>query len=218
MKSLKKGSKLPKVAIGVFIASLCIVAISIVLVNVTDSKTDVIKTSTQTTDAQAATIKSSLSDCGINDIKSITYDADMGALKGDGINGYRVSTKDATNIIMYLTQDNVLLNVRYNDKDLYVDGNVVMKLGDLTVTFSEKDSIVVYGKDVVRSVLSAPDAAKFPGILDWGFTKNPDNQQITASAYVDAQNAFGATVRSEFTLTYSGSNLVSFTFDGVKII
>ncbi len=68
------------------------------------------------------------------------------------------------------------------------------------VTTQEQASYTVSTKDAVKSILKSPKSADFP-FLDWSFAKNP--WYVAVQSYVDAQNSFGANIRSNFTFIYS---------------
>lgn len=54
-------------------------------------------------------------------------------------------------------------------------------------------------KDFVKSRLKSPASAEFPSYSSATVYKpSPDMQQYTVTAYVDAQNSFGANLRSRF--------------------
>lgn len=84
------------------------------------------------------------------------------------------------------------------------------------VTTQEQASYTVSTKDAVKSILKSPKSADFP-FLDWSFAKNP--WYVAVQSYVDAQNSFGANIRSNFTFIYSSDtgNLVYAIFDGKEV-
>ena len=54
-------------------------------------------------------------------------------------------------------------------------------------------------KQHVRQHLKAPSTAKFPNVWDEGVViRKRDNQEYTVVSYVDAQNPFGAMIRTGF--------------------
>ena len=65
--------------------------------------------------------------------------------------------------------------------------------------------------------MKSPSTAKFPNILEWSIVKN--KFYVAVQAYVDAQNAFGATTRSDFAFIYKvdTSDIVYAVFDGEVI-
>ena len=84
----------------------------------------------------------------------------------------------------------------------------------LPMNTSEKTDYQIYTQNNVKSILKSPKSADFPNINNWSFGKN--NFYVVAQAYVDAQNSFGATIRSEFTFIYSvnSSTVLYAIFDG----
>lgn len=50
----------------------------------------------------------------------------------------------------------------------------------------------------VSEKLKSPSTAKFAGLGEWKITSN-DNKKWQVAAYVDSQNSFGGTVRTNFT-------------------
>lgn len=68
------------------------------------------------------------------------------------------------------------------------------------------NSILAYGvsKDAIKPYLKAPSTAKFPSIV-WNRSdisiRNLGDQKYRVRAYVDAQNAFGAMIRNNYSVT-----------------
>jgi hypothetical protein len=81
----------------------------------------------------------------------------------------------------------------------------------------EQSDYQYYTQENVKSILKAPKTADFPSIRDWSFGKNPFYTAV--QSYVDAQNSFGAEIRSEFYFVYQTGtdNLVYAIFDGEVI-
>ena len=72
--------------------------------------------------------------------------------------------------------------------------------------------------ETVKQLLKSPKSADFPNITDgWSFGKN--QHYVAVQSYVDAQNSFGAEVRSEFTFIYfADTNTIAYAvFDGEVI-
>lgn len=94
-----------------------------------------------------------------------------------------------------------------------------------TISTSEATSVKQYCEDIINSILKAPSTAEYPGSwlnpLDgWNMVKN--NNLVTVSSYVDAQNSFGAKIRSEFIIQIQmqddGSGQATYVqFDGEVI-
>lgn len=71
----------------------------------------------------------------------------------------------------------------------------------------------VLAKDFIKSLLTYPDSADFPA-FDWTYTRN--DYYFCVQSFVDAQNAFGGTVRHSFSLVYHNDTriLAYATLDG----
>ena len=87
----------------------------------------------------------------------------------------------------------------------------------LPMDISEKSNYQYWTQETVKSLLKAPKSADFPNITEWAIVANPF--YVAAQSYVDAQNSFGAEVRSEFTFIYitGTSEIVYAVFDGEVI-
>lgn len=79
-----------------------------------------------------------------------------------------------------------------------------------------------YGsQEAVKAALKAPSTAKFPSAVfgqdDWRLWKKGD--MVTVQSWVDAQNSFGAMIRSKFTaqFSYSTQDLLYLEIDGKAV-
>ena len=180
---------------------------------------DDVLTGINATDEQKNAIMSILSQCGIYDIKSITHDELLDNAHNDGETGYRLAVSDnIDNIIVYLSSDMSVYLVRYADYDLYANGAVEATLQDYTMTISEMTDWQLSCEETVKEVLKAPSTAEFPSITEWAFKK--EKNIVTIQSYVDAQNGFGAQLRSQFQIIIdTDTNMIqSFIFDGQEMI
>ncbi|MDD3052082.1 MAG: hypothetical protein PHR06_13180 [Candidatus Cloacimonetes bacterium] len=170
------------------------------------------------TDEQATAIEKILNDCGIEQISSIEHDELLDNAHIDGETGYRVTTGSIENIILYLSPDKSVNQVRYVDHDLYADGSCVATIQDYTVSKDELDKYQSLCKEKVKEVLKSPSTAKFPNYTEWGFGQ--DKNTFTVQGYVDAQNGLGAETRSnfQFIINIDSDTIQSFIFDGEELI
>lgn len=170
------------------------------------------------TDEQADAIESVLNSCGIESVSSIEHDELLDNAHIEGETGYRLASGNVDNIILYLTPDMAVNRIRYADYDLYVDGSNVATLNDYTFTTNEASNLEILCEEKVKSVLKSPSTAKFPSILNWGFKK--EKNITTVQGYVDAQNGFGAEIRSnfQFVIDTDSNTIQSFIFDGKEFI
>jgi len=104
-----------------------------------------------------------------------------------------------------------IVKVRY-DKTYFGE------LPRMAMSISEKTDIQIHSQNVIKAILKSPSTAKFPNITEWYIAK--DREKIVVQSYVDAQNSFGAFLRSQFQITYtpSGDTITSLILDGVEYI
>lgn len=158
-----------------------------------------------------------LNDCGIQ-AKEISHDEGLDNSTGSNEKGYRISTQDLNNIILYLREDNSIYSLRYADNFLYDDNAVISKISDYYLSSQEKNNLIVETEKMIKSALKSPSTAKFPNISEWKFYK--DKEKIIAQSYVDSQNSFGAMLRSNFQITLNpdGITIKSLIIDGQEYI
>ena len=185
--------------------------------NTTNQKSGVAKY-IDVTDEQSVNIEEILKSCGIEKIKSIEHDELLDNAHIDGEKGYRITCSDADNIILYLTSDDEVNQIRYADYDLYINNEKTAVLQDYVVSLEEMNKYQYLCQEKVKEVLKSPSTAKFPNYTEWGFKQ--ENNIFTVQGYVDAQNGFGAEIRSnfQFVIDMDSDTIQSFIFDGQEII
>lgn len=159
-----------------------------------------------------------LKECGISEVKSFEHDASMDNASFEGEKIYRLETKEAKNIVLYLNGDMDVYTIRYSDHDLYNDGAKVAALQDYILTSKEATNLMIECEEKVKETLKSPSTAKFPNITEWGFKK--EKNILTVQGYVDAQNSFGAELRSKFQFIIDSdtNTITSYIFDGQEMI
>ena len=168
---------------------------------------------------QGIEIDSILKKCGIDNIVYFAHDELLDNAHIDGETGYRITiNKNTNNIILYLASDKSVYMIRYNDNDLYKDGAVVSTIQDYIVSSQEASKWMTQCEESVKTVLKSPSTAKFPNITEWRFEQNKNI--VTVQGYVDAQNSFGAELRSQFQIIIDTdtNTIQSFIFDGQEMI
>ena len=167
---------------------------------------------------ESSKIDAVLNDCGITDVVSFEHDELLDNAHVDGETGYRIATKNADNIILYLLADKSVSQIRYGDYDLYVNGSKAATLEDYTVSMDDVNKYQYVCQEKVKEILKSPSTAKFPNYTEWGFGK--EKNIMTVQGYVDAQNSFGAETRSkfQFIIDTDTNTIQSFIFDGQEMI
>lgn len=216
---MKKGCLVPAI-LFVFV----LIALIVILVTVnTDDKNPPTNTLSQQyiddlTDEQGKEIDAILKDCGLNNISNISHDELLDNAHEENESGYRIECDRSDNVILYLTKEKKVHSLIYADNKLYAKGKVKAKIQDFTFSTDEATKYQLLCEEQVKSVLKAPNTAKFPVITEWGFGKTKKN--IIVQGYVDAQNSFGAEIRSDFQFKFDKetNSITSFIFDGQEQI
>lgn len=85
---------------------------------------------------------------------------------------------------------------------------LLIKLNDDGTSNYSKDKLYIqcysFSQDLVKNKLKSPKTAKFPSYSDSFITDNGDT--IIVTAYVNAQNSFGATIKTNYVATIKIDN------------
>lgn len=156
--------------------------------------------------------------CGITDYKEGVHDDLLDDLDYEGQTGYRVAAAGQKNIIVYLNTEGKIDLISWNEITFYQNGVSLGRISDYVLSQKEIDQLMYNCENAVKEILKSPSTSKFPLLTEWKFAKTPDS--VVISSYVDAQNSFGAVVRSFFTvkLLPDQTTVVSFVFDGEELI
>lgn len=113
-------------------------------------------------------------------------------------------------------KNNEIDNIQYSDKILYQNGTIQHTLSEYIISDDEETELIVTTQETIEKILKSPSTAKFPWPDEWRMSKKDGS--IIVQSYVDAQNSFGATTRSNFQVTYTNGIVTSLIFDGVEYI
>lgn len=97
-------------------------------------------------------------------------------------------------ILFSLTSDKQIDGIMYGPETVYRNGQPVNKLSDLLIKDKEREDYTFTAWNLVRSNLKNPDSADFPTMP----AVSRHNDIVLVTGEVNAQNAFGATVRSSY--------------------
>lgn len=221
-KVKKKGKLGCLISILLFMFLCFIISSGIRDMNKNPDKYDTSRIATRYVDVSAEEgkiIDEILNDCGIAEVKTFENDPLLNNAHSEGETGYRLSISDSIdNIILYLNADKTVYSLSYNTYVLYSDNTVVATLQDYTVSLDELNKYQYLCQEKVKEVLKSPSTAKFPNYTEWGFMQEKDI--FTVQGYVDAQNGFGAEVRStfQFVIDTNTDTIQSFIFDSEELI
>lgn len=125
---------------------------------------------------------------------------------------------DGYDIVVTDTSDDFRIFIPNSGIVLYENGSVVMSIKDLkerTIEHGDMYSYYIMAKMIVEDSLVNPRTAKFPSVNTnpeaVSMSKNGD--LVVVQSYVDSQNAFGATVRNDWTVQYTVIDMDSYLCD-----
>lgn len=105
-------------------------------------------------------------------------------------------------IYIYISPDKKLNEISVNYSPIYKNGKVISKVCAYTkLNVEEKTTCQIICEEQVKKLLKSPSTAQFCKYNEYKWSK--ENGIILAQGYVDAQNSFGAMLRSNYMLTYN---------------
>lgn len=152
-----------------------------------------------------AEIEKKFSQCGISGIENVIdswkiEDETCFKLKAEEI-------PDDNVIVAYLSSKNQLTEIVVNGKSVYKNGKVLARADENLAPTSDDESQAKYlCEKHVKEELFSPSSAKFCGWANYQFSYDTSKHLLLAKGYVDSQNAFGAMVRTNYSLYYDYKN------------
>lgn len=188
-------------------------------VRLSDEAEDVQK-ETKLTNEQSENVANILKQCGFDEFK-IKYDSTLDNISNKGEKGYILTYKDMPSkpeILMSITPDGNVYQIIYTGSYLYNNGAVQSKIQDYYLDTDETIKIMAQTKTILDRCLKAPSTAEYADVPYWNIGKTPDNVRV--SSYVDAENSFGAHIRSNFTVVFSSDlqTVKSVVIDGKEYL
>ncbi len=179
---------------------------------------DVLMKDTTLNQAEAEQVFSDLKSVGLSSITKCT------ATVGTGVDKLQSFTVEAdSNTILLTIKNRKTYYIGYGGTALFdvSKGGVLNQIKDLTLTSEEITHFISTSQEYVKYALKSPTSAEFPGqILEldqWSVGRYKNIVEI--SSYVDAQNSFGAMIRSKFTvqMDYNTSKCTYLSIDGKTV-
>ena len=160
---------------------------------------------------EAESIEDVLNKCDITDYQDVKADEGLNGAWKKNDKGFRIEIQDGMEVLMWLNKNNKVIILKYDENMLYKKGKVKAKLTDYVLSSEEVTQWEVECQSQVKAMLKSPSSAKFGG---WKYGKN--KKQIIVQGYVDAENSFGAEIRSQFQFKINRKTeaITSFIFDG----
>jgi hypothetical protein len=97
------------------------------------------------------------------------------------------------------------------DTDIYNDGAVVGDVNDILVSSMQYVTLCNSAQSDASNYLKSPSTAVYPDVLGDDWTVVRDSDYFYVKSYVDSQNGFGATLRTNFICRYTWDG-VDYTF------
>jgi len=164
---------------------------------------------------EAESIEDILKKCDITDYQDVKADEGLNGAWKKNDKGFRIEIQDGMEVLMWLNKNNKVIILKYGENMLYKKGKAKAKLTDYVLSSEEVTKWEVECKRQVKAMLKSPSSAKFGG---WKYGKN--KKQIIVQGYVDAENSFGAEIRSQFQFKINRKTeaITSFIFDGQELM
>ena len=164
---------------------------------------------------EAESIEDILKKCDITDYQDVKADEGLNGAWKKNDKGFRIEIQDGMEVLMWLNKNNKVIILKYGENMLYKKGKAKAKLTDYVLSSEEVTKWEVECKSQVKAMLKSPSSAKFGG---WKYGKN--KKQIIVQGYVDAENSFGAEIRSQFQFKINRKTeaITSFIFDGQELM
>lgn len=164
---------------------------------------------------EAESIEDVLKKCDITDYQDVKADEGLNGAWKKNDKGFRIEIQDGMEVLMWLNKNNKVIILKYGENMLYKKGKAKAKLTDYVLSSEEVTQWEVECQSQVKAMLKSPSSAKFGG---WKYGKN--KKQIIVQGYVDAENSFGAEIRSQFQFKINRKTeaITSFIFDGQELM
>lgn len=164
---------------------------------------------------QAQAIESALDSVGLGEVSDTTKEGSYIKLNVNA-NDTDYTPKDGV-VKVFLDNDNNLQAIKIGSRSLYDNGQVVCQVSDVLVSLKDMSEAIVSSEEIVNNVLKAPSTANYDTDT-FRFIKQ--DGLITTIGTVDAQNSFGAMIRTGFKIQFDyndGMKPVHFVFDDQEI-
>jgi|GEM_PF-1245091 hypothetical protein len=122
--------------------------------------------------------------------------------------------------LMVIIDDEKLYSIKCGDYNLYDKGKIKYTKKDiLDRDLSDASAYYEFAKEIVKENLKSPKSAKFPSYV---LSSDKINMQrngdyVAVQSYVDAENSFGASIRSNFVVEFKILSIKDYTYQTVYI-
>lgn len=152
-------------------------------------------------------LSAAFEDVGISNYERIVHDPMLDNAHGFDEKGFRIKTPNVENVILYLKEDGNFIKIKYANTPLFADGKVLDKIDGMILTDDQKADLKINTMEVVKQVLAFPNTASFPLIDGWKY--GIIDGESVVQGYVESENAYKQTIRTEFQAKYKSGALIS---------
>lgn len=140
-----------------------------------------------------------------------------------GTGNYTMSSSECNFILTAFPDDKVYRIFQPNGGAVfYEDDTVKMTVEELknkTINYNDRSAYYIIAKEIVKNGLKSPRSSKFPSIVtrpeEIAMSKN--GNIIAVQSYVDAENSFGATIRSKWTVQFELIDISTYSYNPLYV-
>lgn len=120
--------------------------------------------------------------------------------------------------LMISVDDDGIYSIRCGSYDLY-DGEsiIITKNGLDDRSIDHESAYYSIAKEIVSNNLKSPKSADFPSLWSDEVKMQRNKDMVIVQSYVDAQNSFGAVIRSQWQVEFKVIDLDSFSYEIIYI-
>lgn len=126
----------------------------------------------------------------------------------------------ADNYYLMISADNDgIYSIRCGSYELYNGKEVLMTktgLDDRNIG-SKKSSYYVIAEEIIKNNLKSPSTANFPSLWSDEIKMQRNGDMVVVQGYVDAQNSFGTTIRSQWLVEFRVIDLDNYSYETIYI-
>ena len=121
-------------------------------------------------------------------------------------------------LLMISVDDDGIYSIKCGSYDLY-DGEsiIITKNGLDDRSIDHKSEYYVIAQEIVSNNLKSPTSAVFPSLWSDEVKMQRNKDMVIVQSYVDAQNSFGSTIRSQWQVEFKVIDLDSFSYEIIYI-
>lgn len=141
----------------------------------------------------------------------------------EGTGNYIMTSSECDFILTAFPDDKVYRVFQPNGGSVFYEDDTlkmtVEELKNRTINHNDRSAYYIIAKTIVENGLKSPRSAKFPSIVtrpeEIAMSKNGDI--IAVQSYVDAENSFGAMIRSKWTVQFEVIDISTYSYNPLYV-